>query len=139
MRELVLDASVLAKWFRAEGEPDVAAARVLQDEYTAGQLVVIVPPLLFLELMNLAAKRWRVESEALVAFASDLLRLGFVVREPSLERVARWTGRGLTAYDACYVALAEERSAVVVTADQRILDVGGALAQPLGAADRPAR
>lgn len=45
--------------------------------------------------------------------------------KPNLERVAHWAALGLTAYDACYVALAEERKTVMVTADAQILTVSG--------------
>lgn len=131
MREVVLDASVLAKWFRDEGEPRLQAAQELSGQFSRGELLVFVPPLLFLELLNLAARRWGWSADRLERFAADLDLLGLEVQQPSTPRIARWTGRGLTAYDACYVALAEERRTVVVTDDQRIIAVAGPLASPL--------
>ena len=67
----------------------------------------------------------------MTAFAERLLRLRFTVLQPDLVGVARWTARGLTAYDACYVALAEERRTAVVTADRQMLSIGGSLAVAL--------
>jgi predicted nucleic acid-binding protein len=55
------------------------------------------------------------------------------VRQPSLPGIARWTARGLTAYDACYVALAEERGVQLVTADELIISVGGTRIRSLSA------
>jgi predicted nucleic acid-binding protein len=37
--------------------------------------------------------------------------------------VARWTGRGLTAYDAAYVAVAEAEAVRLVTDDDLIVNV----------------
>ena len=127
MRELVLDASVLATWYHPEGEPNVEAAQRLKAEYERGELLVAVPPLLHVELMNLAGRRWRFVEADLLDLARALRNLQFTVQQPDLENVARWTGRGLTAYDACYVALAEERRISLVTADRQMLAIGGPL------------
>lgn len=131
MSEIVLDASVLIKWFRVPGEQHRDAALALYDQFTRGALLVVVPPLLFLELLNVAARRWGWDIERLKRFAADLAQIGLEVRQPTLGGIARWCGLGLTAYDACYVALAEERRTVVVTDDERILAVAGGLARPL--------
>jgi predicted nucleic acid-binding protein len=53
--------------------------------------------------------------------AATLGELGFEPVEPSLPAVARWAARGLTAYDAAYVALAEETGASLLTDDAAIL------------------
>ena len=131
MAEVVLDASVLGKWFHTEREERVEAAVRLRDEFEAGQLIVVVPPLLFIELLNVASWRWRVDPPYLFDLARTMVGYGFVVREPDLEDVARWSARGLTAYDACYVALAEERGTTVVTDDRQMVAVAPALAIPL--------
>ena len=49
---------------------------------------------------------------------------------PDLGQVAVWTGRGLSAYAACYVALAEERAIPPITDDQRIIAVAAGIARP---------
>jgi predicted nucleic acid-binding protein len=132
LNEVVLDASVLVKWLRTDDERDRSEALRLQARFRAGELAILVPPLLFMELLNVAARRWLFSSEALQQLADYLASLAFVVRQPSLGTVALWTARGLTAYDACYLALAEERRTVVVTADEQILAVGEEFARSLG-------
>jgi predicted nucleic acid-binding protein len=132
VRDVVLDASVVFKWFTDEAEEDVAAARELEAQYRLGELRVSVPYLLFLELMNIGARRRRWSPERLMQVATALEAVGFIVEEPRVDRVAHWTGRGLTAYDACYVALAEQRRSVVITADDQILSVAGSLAERIG-------
>jgi predicted nucleic acid-binding protein len=132
--ELVLDASVVLKWFRGEGERHVAEARALRASYETGELVVWAPPLLHLEILDVAGRRWALAPEALVALASALEDVGFELLEPPLEGVARWISRGLTAYDAAYVAVAEAASVPLVTDDDVVLGVAGELAVPLASA-----
>jgi predicted nucleic acid-binding protein len=131
VREVVLDASVLVKWIKEVGEANVPAARALRVQYRRGELGVVVPYLVFLEIVNVAARRWGWSADQLSGMVRVLLEARFGIGQPPLERVAHWAGRGLTAYDACYVALAEDRRTVVITADDRILAVAGQLAEPL--------
>ena len=133
MNEQVVDASILIKWFRRAGESQIQAARALRQRFEAGELLLVVPPLLFLELLNAAARRWGYTPAQLSRLARDLDRIGLEVAQPSLGGVARWSGRGLTAYDACYVALAEERGCALVSDDRRILAVAGPIARALEA------
>ncbi len=130
MTEVVLDASVVLKWFAAE-QRGSAEARELRSEYRAGRLFVAVPALLFLELLNVAGRRWKWTEEALLELAEALDDLLFEVGEPALHSVASWVARGLTAYDAAYVALAEERGVALVTDDERIVALAGEITRPL--------
>jgi predicted nucleic acid-binding protein len=129
--EVVLDASVVLKWFRSAGERHVDAARALRTAYEAGELLVFAPPLLHLEILNVAGRRWRLGEEALVALAVALEELGFELMEPPLERVAHWIARGLTAYDAAYAAVAEAAAVKLVSDDALILALARDVAEPL--------
>lgn len=131
MTEAVLDASVVIKWFRAQGERHVEPARALRASFEAGELVVFTPPLLRLEIVNVAGRRWHWNEAALVDLAAALDDLGFELTEPNLVRVAHWTALGLTAYDAAYVAVAEAAGTRLVTDDDLIVEVATGIAQPL--------
>jgi predicted nucleic acid-binding protein len=131
LNELVLDASVVLKWFADEGEMGFEQARTVRGQYEAGALLVAVPSLMFLELLNIAGRRWSWDEPQLLELAGALDDLGFDVAEPELRSVAAWTARGLTAYDSTYVALAEERGVQVLTDDQQVLDLAPDLAGPL--------
>ena len=135
MTEAVLDASVVIKWFRAEGERNVDAARALRRSFEAGQLIAFAPPLLRLEIVNVAGRRWRWDEPSLVDLATALDGLGFELTEPELVRVAHWTARGLTAYDAAYVAVAEALGTSLVTDDDLIVEIASEIAQPLAEAE----
>jgi predicted nucleic acid-binding protein len=132
--EVVLDASVVLKWFRVEAERHVAPARTLRTAFESGELIVLAPPLLHLEIVNVAGRRWRMSGASLVELAVALEDLGFDLREPELTRVARWTAQGLTAYDAAYVALAEEEGIRLVTDDDAVVAAAPGIATALGAA-----
>ena len=131
MTEAVLDASVVIKWFRSEGERHVDPARALRTSFEAGELLVFAPPLLRLEIVNVAGRRWQWGEAALVDLAASLDDLGFELSEPDLVRVAHWTAHGLTAYDAAYVAVAEAVGARLVTDDDLIIEIAHGIAQPL--------
>ncbi len=128
MRRLVLDASVVIRWFG----PQTAAATGLRSEFEAGRLAVTVPTLLFLELLNVAGRQWRWREERLVDLARELEGTKFEAVDPQLDRVATWVSRGLTAYDASYVALAEQLDFPLVTEDRVILEFAHGVAIDLG-------
>ena len=121
MSEVVLDASVLLKWFHTEGEPNVEQANRVRARFEAGEFSVLVPSLLWLEVLNVAARRLGWGQEQLEQLAARLAGLGFVVLEPELGHVARWAAQGLTAYDAAYVAIAEQTGAALITDDAALV------------------
>jgi len=134
VREAVVDASVVLKWFSATEERDHGAAQSLRAAYEAGGLLLVAPRLLLLELLNVAGRSWGWEADALAAMAGALTALRIELVDPELTDVARWTARGLTAYDAAYVSVAEAAGIELITDDRKILAVAGELASPLAAA-----
>lgn len=130
MTQAVLDASVLLKWFGPH-ERGADEARALRTAYEDGDLEVLIPSLALLEILNTAARKWGQRAEVLIELALELDDLGFAVLEPDLSRVAGWAGRGLTAYDATYVALAEQHGVSLITDDSVILRLARDVAVPL--------
>jgi predicted nucleic acid-binding protein len=130
MRELVLDASVVLKWF---GPPEAGSqeAHRLRAEFESGDLTVLAPALIFLEILNVAGRRWSWDEAELADLAAGLDDLPFVMIEPSLAAIGRWVSRGLTAYDAAYVAGAEAAGAPLVTDNAAIVDAAPAATEPL--------
>lgn len=133
MSEVVLDASVVLKWFQTEGEGHIEAAQALRKSFEAGTLRVLAPPLLWLEVANVAARRWHWPEAQLGRLAAAWPNLGFELIEPDLAVVAQWAARGLTAYDAAYVAVAKEAGVPLVTDDAEILRTAPRLATALAA------
>lgn len=137
MRTLVLDASVVFKWFRPQ-QRHSAEARLIREDYAAGLLSLTVPSLLFLELLNAAARRWSWDAPAVRQLAADLAGLAFDVSEPAIDAVAEWTARGLTAYDAAYVAVADRLGVRLVSDDERVIAIAPAIVLPLASYGRSA-
>jgi predicted nucleic acid-binding protein len=120
--DLILDASVAAKFFFNEAGSDRAEALL-----TSG-VVVAAPDLLFLEMASIAATRVRrgLDSETIareavnavvdlideVASAGDLRVRAYIFARDD----------GFSAYDGSYLALAERLGVPVVTADQRLVE-----------------
>jgi predicted nucleic acid-binding protein len=131
LTEAVLDASVVLKWLRTEGERHREEALALRRAFEAGELTVFAPPLLWLEIVNVAARRWGWSARQLDDLAAQLPALGFIMLEPVLAGISSWAAAGLTAYDATYVAVAEETGVPLITDDAGILKVAVDLASPL--------
>ncbi len=129
MKTAVLDASVVGAWFFREGRSSTRA------EFERGELFAAVPPLLFVELLNVAGRQLRWKERSLHDLADRLGRLHLEVVEPDLARAAPWVARGLTAYDACYVALAEQLGVPLLTFDGQILSTAAQVA--VAPSDRP--
>jgi predicted nucleic acid-binding protein len=134
VREVVLDASVVLKWFGTAAEDRGAAARALRAAYEDGRLRCLAPSLLALEVLNVAGRRWGWDGDALAALAEAFVGLRIDLVDPPPVDVARWTSRGLTAYDAAYVAVAEGAGVDLVTDDRQILVAAPGVARPLDGA-----
>ncbi len=132
MNEAVLDASVVLKWFHAEGERHLEPARHLRAQFEAGELRVLAPQLLWLELVNVAARSWGWPQAKLEQLVVTFEQLDFDVLDPELPRVAKWAAHGLTAYDAAYVAVAEQSGVQLITDDDQIVASAPKLATALG-------
>jgi predicted nucleic acid-binding protein len=137
LREVVLDASVVLRWFTPE-QRGPFEARELREDYQAGRLSVVVTSLFFLEVLNVAGRRWRWEAEAVEELADALSDLAFEVSHPELSSVASWTSRGLTAHDPPYVVLAERRKRALVTDDDAIIRLAPGICRALVGGAAPA-
>jgi predicted nucleic acid-binding protein len=84
-------------------------------------------------VLNVAARRWSWDERALVKLVATLRAFRFDIRDSQIERVASWAARGLSAYDATYVALAEAEGIELITDDDLILDVATGVARRLSA------
>ena len=133
--EIVVDASVAAKLFFLEAGSEAARALALSEAR------LIAPDLLRIEMASIAARRVRADGLDEARAGRAVSALDEIVAEfrPAAdlaERAFTLAARhGVSAYDATYLALAEQRGTVVVTADLRL--VAKARSAGLGAHVRP--
>lgn len=121
--QFVVDSSVVAKWFLTE--PDSDKAIKLRDEFATGRLKLVVPTLLFYEVVNALRFSGTFTKAELVTAAKSLSKYRFDIWRPKgklLELSAELSVEGdLTVYDACYAALARRISSKVITEDEELL------------------
>ena len=124
--KIVVDTSVLIKWFKTRGEDLLQEAKQLLEEIERQRLEVHVPALLLYEVGNILLLKTRLGLTALDEAIERLEELPFVVAPPApplLRRAVR-LGRefGLTFYDASFLALAVELGCPCVTADRQFFE-----------------
>lgn len=114
---IVVDASVVAKWFVPEDRGDIAR-RWLESDMTFA-----APDLLVLEIANVLSRKMKLGflDDVFCAAALRSLREGEIELVPALDLVDRGFSLsrqlGHAVYDCIYLALAESRGAVLITDD----------------------
>ena len=121
---IVVDASVLANALADDQDAGASARRQLR---AAGEIAA--PDLVDVETVSVLRKRWlrRTLTEERFSIAiAHLQKLDFE-RVPTLRLVQRAfeLRANVSAYDACYVALAEHLGCELVTADGRLAGATG--------------
>lgn len=127
MKRLVVDASVILKWYLAD-EVHGEKALALLKQHAIGELEILAPTLLTYELMNglvIAGRRARIDENAVSLSLKGFLNLGIQFYDLNYfaDKVflyARLYGRSV--YDSSYLALAELERVDFITADERLFN-----------------
>ncbi len=130
MERVVVDASVVVKWFVEEEYSE--EARLLKDAYSSGVFDIAAPSLLHYEVLNALKYSGAFGEDELKKVASILEDFQITLFELSGELASKTVElamrKGITVYDASYAALAEMLGSVGYTADEKLLKkVGGRL------------
>jgi len=119
---IVVDASVVIKWFIAEVDSDKAVR--LRDRHIEGSLTLLAPDLLVYEVANalsyhpdLSLKEIKEDLEALLMLDLDLIQPSGEFVSSIAEDARKYS---VSVYDSSYLALAEATSSCLVTADERL-------------------
>ena len=123
MNEVVVDASVVVKWFVQEEWSEEAGA--LKEDYAAGKVDLIAPSVMPFEVLNALRYSGAFNEYELIEAAEALedfqITLYGLEGNYAKETVKLAMRRGITIYDASYIALAIVRRAVLWTADEKLL------------------
>jgi len=122
-KEVVVDASVVVKWFVEEEYS--REARLLRDAYANGLIDVTAPSLLPYEVLNALKYSDAFGEEELKEIAITLedfqITLFNLQGELAVKSIELAMRRGLTIYDASYVALAQILNTELYTADEKLI------------------
>ncbi len=125
LSSVVLDTSVIIKWFR-QGEVLADRALAWRTAYINGQITISAPALMIYELANVLRYKNDLTMPQVQAAAQSLfeMELNLVLPSTLVMRRAIEIARtcDTTIYDAAFVALAENLSAILVTADERLVN-----------------
>lgn len=128
MTTLLVDTSVLIKWFHREGEFDLAEARSIRDATRDGEVQARVIDLALYEMGNVLLQALGWNGSDVADQLDDLV----VICGPPLAMSAEWFRRAatlgqthrLTFYDTAWAAAAEAMGVPLVSSDTRLLDAG---------------
>lgn len=131
MTTVLVDTSILIKWFHAPGEPELAAARTVRDANTRGDIDARIIDLALYEVGNVLLTRLRWSASDIGDQLDDLL----AICGPPIATVSAWlrdaatlgAAHTLTFYDAVWAATARALHVPLVSADTRLVSAGLAL------------
>jgi len=127
MKRAVIDSSVVLKWYLVDEEYGTKAVGLL-DKYLSNDLEILAPSLLEYEVINglvIAQKRGRIEEEKILEAVDGFISLEIKLKNlslfyPKVLEYSRVYNR--SAYDASYLALANEEGIIFITADGDLYD-----------------
>lgn len=138
---LLVDTSVLVKWFHEQGESEVSEARALLQAHRDGTAELLVLDLGAYELGNVLLRPLRMPAAVVVELLGTLRTLvgPLVHPRPSWHDAAAGLAEqhALTFYDASWAAAARALACPLVSADRRLLHAGLAVTATQAAADLP--
>jgi len=123
MEKIVVDASVVVKWFvKEEGSNE---ALNIRNSYIAGEVKLIAPELIIFEVLNalyfkklFSSSEIKEIAEALEAYSLELCPLRGQYAKKTVEISFE---NNITIYDASYIALAILKNAELYTADKKLI------------------
>lgn len=123
MSTYVLDTSVVVKWFHHSKELHVSKAKKVWEDLSSGKITIILPDILFLELLNAFIKGKAVSPENSYSILNELYHSPVTIAEvslPVLELAAMLMKQyNLASYDAYFLALAQYEECKLISDDQK--------------------
>ena len=123
MNEIVIDASVVVKWFIEE--TDSKRARFLRDKFIDGKIELIVPPLLYFEVLNALKYSQLFDPSELNDAGESLENYGFnvmIIKDETRKLMIKIAvDHEISIYDASYLGLSLGLGKIYITADEKII------------------
>lgn len=123
---VVVDTSVVYKWFRTEDEEWVEQARELLREHLERRNTIIAPDIILYELANAWATKTKLPSSTIKTYFGELRNIALTIEAVTIELVTKAAGfskeQAISVYDAVYIVLAKEKKCDFYTADTKLLE-----------------
>lgn len=121
-KKVVLDASLVVKWFSQEEGSEIAVRA--RDRHISGEIVIVAPDLLVYEVANALTFSPDFENADVKRAVKDIfdMELDLICPDEALmDRAVEYAFDGeMTVYDGCYVSLAELLGLELFTADRKL-------------------
>ena len=128
MTRLLIDSSVLIKWFHDAGESELAGARAIRDAHVRGDLNAHVLDLAIYEVGNVLARALKWTAGDVADQLDDLLAIigsPIAMAQPWLRDAAVLADtHKLSFYDASWAATAASLGISLVSADRKLVAAG---------------
>lgn len=128
MTRLLIDTSVLIKWFHIEGESEVSEARAIRDAHVRGDLDAHMLDLAVYEVGNVLARGLKWTAADIADQIDDLIAIvgsPIIMTQGWLRDAAEIAEtRTMSFYDASWAATAIALRVPLVSADRRLLAAG---------------
>ena len=119
----IIDASVVVKWFNAEEFSE--SAEYLKEKHMKAEITLVSPVMMVFEVLNALRYNPELGADDVKEALDDLLGIQiklYPVEEWLSEAILLAYDRGLTVYDASYIALAGHLGCLLYTADTKLLE-----------------
>lgn len=128
MTRLLIDTSVVIKWFHSSGELELIEARAIRNAHLSGDLDAHIVDFAVYEVGNVLVRALHWSADDVADQLDDLLAIcgtPLVLTQQWLRHAAALaTEHNLSFYDAAWAATARGLDVPLISADARLIDAG---------------
>ena len=126
MKNYIVDASVIIKWFSGYDENDLDNALTLRDQLLVKECSILVPDLLFYEIANALRYNSRFTEHDVKSALNSLIEMEFDVRTVESNMVEKAIeiayAYKVSVYDSCYLALSQIEDKPFIIANYKFVE-----------------
>ncbi len=122
--KVILDTSVIIKWFFEEDEEDVKTANLILNKYHNNEIQIIAPEIALFEISNVIKNRIKDNKNMGAEIIDKIFNLGiifYITKEILKNAFSIAFDINESVYDCIFIALAEHFKAKLVTDDKKLL------------------
>ena len=123
VKNIIIDASVIVKWYIDENDSD--KAEIIKEQFINEKINIIIPTLLNFEVLNALKYSKLFDLDELNSVGESIENYGFniiMIRDEIREKMIEFAiNHNISIYDASYIALAEKFNTQLITADEKIV------------------